>query len=199
MAHELAHIQNRDTLIMTITATFAGAIGMLGSFWFLLMGNRNNGPLGILGVILAMIVAPLAASIVQMAISRTREYAADRRGAEICGNPEWLADALAKIQQSASRVVNEDAERSPATAHMFIINPLNGQRADKLFSTHPRTENRIRALMGSDYNYSQSTQLSEQSNFNVRNTQQFTQSGPWSKPNNDTQKHTSTGKSGPWG
>ncbi|WP_099867031.1 zinc metalloprotease HtpX [Pararhizobium haloflavum] len=145
MAHELAHVQNRDTLIMTITATLAGAISMLGNFAFFFGGNRNN-PLGIIGVLAAMIVAPFAAMMVQMAISRTREYAADRRGAEICGNPMWLASALQKIAGGARRVVNEDAERNPATAHMFIINPLNGQRMDGLFSTHPSTENRIAAL-----------------------------------------------------
>ncbi|WP_185984207.1 zinc metalloprotease HtpX [Aureimonas mangrovi] len=148
MAHELAHIQNRDTLIMTITATLAGAISMLGNFAFFFGGNSgdNRNPLGIIGVLLAMIVAPLAAMIVQMAISRTREYSADRRGAEICGNPIWLASALAKISAAAGRTVNVDAERNPATAHMFIINPLNGQRMDNLFSTHPDTGNRIAAL-----------------------------------------------------
>jgi len=148
MAHELAHIQNRDTLIMTITATLAGAISMLGNFaLFFGSGRDNNNPLGFVGVLIAMIVAPFAAMIVQMAISRTREYSADRRGAEICGRPDWLASALAKIAQAAGRSVNVPAERNPATAHMFIINPLNGQRADSLFSTHPDTQNRIDALM----------------------------------------------------
>ncbi|WP_431320869.1 zinc metalloprotease HtpX [Rhizobium sp. YTU87027] len=148
MAHELAHVQNRDTLTMTITATLAGAISMLGNFAFFFSGNRgnNNNPLGFIGVLLAMIVAPLAAMMVQMAISRTREYSADRRGAEICGNPLWLASALGKIARSASHVPNYDAERNPATAHMFIINPLTGAGMDNLFSTHPNTENRIAAL-----------------------------------------------------
>jgi heat shock protein HtpX len=148
MAHELAHVQNRDTLIMTITATLAGAISMLGNFAMFFGGNRdnNNNPFGFIGILVAMIVAPFAAMLVQMTISRTREYAADRRGAEICGNPLWLASALRKIALGAGRVVNEDAERNPATAHMFIINPLNGQRMDNLFSTHPATENRIAAL-----------------------------------------------------
>ncbi|MDP9811026.1 heat shock protein HtpX [Rhizobium tibeticum] len=148
MAHELAHVQNRDTLTMTITATLAGAISMLGNFAFFFSGNRenNNNPLGFIGVLLAMIVAPLAAMIVQMAISRTREYSADRRGAEICGNPLWLASALGKIARSASHVPNYDAERNPATAHMFIVNPLTGAGMDNLFSTHPNTENRIAAL-----------------------------------------------------
>jgi heat shock protein HtpX len=147
MAHELAHVQNRDTLTMTLTATLAGAISMLGNFAFFFGGNReNNNPLGFIGVLVAMIVAPLAAMIVQMAISRTREYSADRRGAEICGKPLSLASALAKISNFAHQVPNEDAERNPATAHMFIINPLSGERMDNLFSTHPATENRIAAL-----------------------------------------------------
>ncbi|CCF21530.1 putative protease htpX homolog [Pseudorhizobium banfieldiae] len=147
MAHELAHIQNRDTLTMTVTATLAGAISMLGNFAFFFGGNRdNNNPLGFIGVLVAMIVAPLAAMLVQMAISRTREYSADRRGAEICGNPLWLASALGKIAGAAQAVHNDDAERNPATAHMFIINPLSGERMDNLFSTHPNTANRISAL-----------------------------------------------------
>jgi heat shock protein HtpX len=146
MAHELAHVQNRDTLTMTITATLAGAISMLGNFALFFGGNRNNNPLGFIGILVAIVVAPFAAMLVQMTISRTREYAADRRGAEICGNPLWLASALRKISAGAGRIVNEDAERNPATAHMFIINPLNGQRMDSLFSTHPATENRIAAL-----------------------------------------------------
>ncbi|KKX26746.1 zinc metalloprotease HtpX [Rhizobium sp. LC145] len=147
MAHELAHIQNRDTLTMTVTATLAGAISMLGNFAFFFGGNReNSNPLGFIGVLLAMIVAPLAAMVVQMAISRTREYSADRRGAEICGNPLWLASALGKIAGAAHAIPNYDAERNPATAHVFIINPLSGERMDNLFSTHPNTENRIAAL-----------------------------------------------------
>jgi heat shock protein HtpX len=147
MAHELAHVQNHDTLTMTITATLAGAISMLGNFAFFFGGNRNNNnPLGFIGVLVAMFVAPLAAMMVQMAISRTREYSADRRGAEICGNPMWLAAALDKIARSVERIHNPDAERNPATAHLFIINPLSGERMDNLFSTHPNTENRIAAL-----------------------------------------------------
>ncbi|WP_062209319.1 zinc metalloprotease HtpX [Aureimonas sp. AU12] len=148
MAHELAHVENRDTLIMTVTATLAGAISMLGNFAFLFGGSRdsngNGNPLGFIGVLVAMIVAPFAAMIVQMAISRTREYAADRRGAEICGQPLSLASALAKI--AGGHTLNVDAERNPATAHMFIVNPLSGQRMDSLFSTHPDTANRIEAL-----------------------------------------------------
>ncbi len=148
MAHELAHIQNRDTLTMTVTATLAGAISMLGNFAFFFGGNNreNNNPLGLIGVLAAVIVAPLAAMLVQMAISRTREYSADRRGAEICGNPLWLASALKKIAAAAQRIHSPQAERNPATAHMFIINPLSGERMDNLFSTHPDTGNRIAAL-----------------------------------------------------
>jgi heat shock protein HtpX len=147
MAHELAHVQHRDTLTMTITATLAGAISMLGNFALFFGGNRdNNNPLGIIGVLVAIIVAPLAAMLVQMAISRTREYSADRRGAEISGQPRALASALAKIAAQAHRIRNPDAERNPATAHLFIINPLSGERMDNLFSTHPATENRIAAL-----------------------------------------------------
>ncbi|MEI9404627.1 zinc metalloprotease HtpX [Mesorhizobium argentiipisi] len=147
MAHELAHVQHRDTLTMTIVATLAGAISMLGNFAFFFGGSReNNNPFGFVGVLVAMLVAPLAAMIVQMAVSRTREYEADRRGAEICGHPLWLASALNKIARGAERIPNEDAERNPAMAHLFIINPLHGERMDNLFSTHPSTENRIAAL-----------------------------------------------------
>lgn len=148
MAHELAHVQNRDTLIMTVTATIAGALSMLANFAFFFGGARNNNsPFGMIGVILAAIAAPFAAMIVQMAISRTREYAADRRGAEISGEPRQLASALQKIAAAAGRTINLEAERAPSTAHMFIINPLNGHAVDGLFSTHPATENRIRALL----------------------------------------------------
>ena len=145
MAHELAHVNNRDTLIMTITATIAGAISMLANFALFFGGSRNN-PLGLIGTIALMILAPIAAMLVQMAISRTREYAADRVGAQICGNPLALASALAKLEAGARRVVNERAEQNPASAHMFIVNPLNGQSLDNLFSTHPNTANRIARL-----------------------------------------------------
>ncbi len=145
MAHELAHVKNRDTLTMTITATIAGAISMLANFG-LFFGNSRNNPLGIVGVILIMILAPLAAALVQMAISRTREYAADRMGAEICGQPLWLASALAKIDRAARGIDNQVAESNPATAHMFIINPLHAHQVDGLFTTHPKTANRIQRL-----------------------------------------------------
>lgn len=146
IAHELAHIKNRDTLIMTITATFAGAISMLANF-ALFFGNNRNNPLGIVGVLAMMILAPLAAALVQMAISRTREYEADRAGAEICGRPLWLASALERIQAGAARIDNHAAERNPATAHMFIVNPLHAHAHDRLFSTHPATANRVAALV----------------------------------------------------
>jgi heat shock protein HtpX len=147
MAHELAHIKHRDTLTMTITATIAGAISMLANFAFFFGGSRNNNnPFGLIGILVAAVVAPIAALLVQMAVSRTREYAADRMGAEISGRPSWLASALAKIARTASRIQNIDAERNPATAHLFIVNPLSGARMDNLFSTHPATENRIAAL-----------------------------------------------------
>ncbi|WP_455477875.1 zinc metalloprotease HtpX [Bartonella sp. B10] len=150
MAHELAHIEHRDTLIMTLTATIAGAISMLGNLAFFMGGHRNSSEnshgSGMLGSVVALFVAPFAAMLVQMAISRTREYAADRRGAEICGNPLWLASALSKIAGGGHTVYNENAEYNPATAHMFIINPLSGEGADSLFSTHPATANRIAAL-----------------------------------------------------
>lgn len=176
MAHELAHVRNRDTLIMTITATIAGAISMLANFGFFFGGNRdNNNPLGFVGVLVAAIVAPIAAMLVQMAISRTREYSADRLGAEICGHPEWLASALTRIEQAARNTPNQTAEANPATAPLFIINPLSGTRMDNLFSTHPATENRVAALMAM-------TGASEPSG------------GPWNRPTARPAR-----RSGPWG
>ncbi|MEM9725195.1 MAG: zinc metalloprotease HtpX [Pseudomonadota bacterium] len=147
MAHELAHIKNRDTLIMTVAATLAGAISMLAQFG-LFFGNSsdNRNPLGFVGVLLAVILAPMAAALIQMLISRTREYSADKLGGEICRNPLWLASALAKISGGAQRFEMHSAERNPASAHLFIVNPLNGARMDNLFSTHPAAENRIAAL-----------------------------------------------------
>ena len=142
MAHELAHVQNRDTLTMTVTATLAGAIGMLANF-ALFFGRERA---GVIGSIAIMIFAPMAAALVQMAISRSREYVADKRGAEICGNPLWLASALEKIERGARAQINPYAQRSPAMAHMYISNPLNGRGADNLFSTHPSTANRVEAL-----------------------------------------------------
>ncbi len=145
MAHELAHVKNRDTLIMTVTATIAGALSMLANFALFFGSNRNN-PLGIIGTIAVMILAPFAAMLVQMAISRTREYGADAGGAEICGNPMWLASALQKLEQGARTIDNDIAEDNPATAHMFIVNPLHARATDNLFSTHPKTANRVNKL-----------------------------------------------------
>lgn len=191
MAHELAHIQNRDTLIMTITATLAGAISMLGNLAFFMGGNReNNNPLGFIGVIVGMVVAPFAAMLVQMAISRTREYSADRRGAEICGNPLWLASALQKISGAAQRIHNEDAERNPATAHMFIINPLSGQRMDNLFSTHPNAENRIAALQAMSQEFSRPSTYQPTSAKPVRKSRSVPNIGGGKEDNNE--------RKGPW-
>jgi heat shock protein HtpX len=199
MAHELAHVQHRDTLTMTIVATLAGAISMLGNFAFFFGGNRdNNNPFGFIGVLVAMIVAPFAAMIVQMAVSRTREYSADRRGAEICGNPLWLASALDKIACGAERIANPDAERNPATAHLFIINPLSGERMDNLFSTHPATENRIAALQamaremggGREAAPSQSGPWGAAAAPQARGEREAPKAGPWGR--------SPTGPKGPW-
>jgi len=205
MAHELAHIQNRDTLTMTITATLAGAISMLGNFAFFFGGNReNNNPLGLIGVLVAVIVAPLAAMIVQMAISRTREYAADRRGAEICDNPIWLASALDKIARNTKRIVNEDAERNPATAHMFIVNPLSGQRMDNLFSTHPDTDNRIAALQAMEGEFSARGTMVRQAPRAQAEAQQSpaapTGQGPWGeRAADEPAPRPEAPKPNPWG
>jgi heat shock protein HtpX len=146
LAHELSHVKNRDTLIMTITATMAGAISMLANMAFWFGGDRRNNQMGAVGSILIMILAPLAAALVQMAISRTREYEADRMGATISGRPLWLASALRQISSAAHRVENLNAEAHPATAHMFIINPLHGGNFRQLFATHPSTEERVARL-----------------------------------------------------
>jgi heat shock protein HtpX len=150
MAHELAHVKNRDTLISTISATVAGAIASIAQFGMLFgggrdeSGERNVNP--ILGI-LVMLLAPLAASLIQMAISRSREFEADRGGAEISRDPTALASALEKIHNYAHQIPNETAEAHPETGQMMIINPLSGRSFDSLFSTHPRTEERIEKLM----------------------------------------------------
>jgi heat shock protein HtpX len=150
MAHELAHVKNRDTLISTISATVAGAIASIAQFGMLFGGGRDdNGERNvnpILGI-LVMLLAPLAASLIQMAISRSREFDADRGGAEISRDPKALASALEKIHNYAHRIPNETAEAHPETGQMMIINPLSGRSFDSLFSTHPRTEERIEKLM----------------------------------------------------
>jgi len=142
LAHELSHVKNRDTLTMTITATIAGAISMLANFAFFMGGGRNR---NILGTIVVMMLAPLAAVLVQSAISRTREFEADRMGAEISGRPLWLASALQRIDRGAQAIENAQADSNPATAHMFIINPLHGGFSS-LFSSHPSTEERVARL-----------------------------------------------------
>ena len=147
MAHELAHVKNRDTLTMTVTATVAGAIAALANFAMFFGGNDRERPGGIIGTLALMILAPMAAGLVQMAISRSREYEADRVGADIAGDPNALASALEKIDAYARRIHNPTAERNPASGQLFIINPLAGRGADSLFSTHPATGNRVRALM----------------------------------------------------
>lgn len=151
MAHELAHIKNRDTLTMTVTATLAGAIGFLSQFALFFGGGRAGERPNPIFAIAIMILAPLAATIVQMAVSRAREYEADRVGAEIARDPVALADALRRIEAMAhggrAHMINRRAEENPATAHMFIINPLAGINADNLFRTHPPTQERVRRLM----------------------------------------------------
>ena len=146
MAHELAHVKNRDTLTMTIAATLAGAIGMIANFALFFGGRSRDNPLGIFGTIAMAMLAPLAAGLVQMAISRSREFEADAHGAAICGHPLWLAGALAKLERGAKQIPNHDAEGNPATAHMFIVNPLRGGGIGALFATHPPMAERIARL-----------------------------------------------------
>jgi heat shock protein HtpX len=145
IAHELGHVRNRDTLTMTITAVIAGAIGMLANFAFFMGGDRRNNPLGLVGILLVTLLAPFAAILVQSAISRSREFEADRAGAEITGRPLWLAGALAKIESAARGTENRQADANPATAHLFIVNPLHGGMSG-LFASHPPTEERIARL-----------------------------------------------------
>jgi heat shock protein HtpX len=144
LAHELSHVKNRDTLTMTVAATVAGAVAMLANFAFF-FGGRNRNPLGIVGVLLVTLLAPIAAILVQMAISRGREFEADRSGALLSGRPLWLASALQRIDRSAAAIDNPEADANPATAHMFIFNPLQGEFSG-LFVSHPSTEERIARL-----------------------------------------------------
>ena len=150
MAHELAHVKNRDTLIMTVTATIAGALSMLANFAMFssMFGGSSdrNSPLGGIGILLMAILAPLAATLVQLAISRAREYDADALGAKICGRPLWLASALDRLDGAAKRIDNHVAEANPATAHLFIVNPLHAHSVDSLFATHPPMRERIARL-----------------------------------------------------
>jgi heat shock protein HtpX len=192
MAHELAHIKNHDTLTMTIAATIGGAVSMLAQymqFGMMFGGGRDDrGGVGVIGSILAILVAPLAAMLVQMAISRSREYSADRMGAAICAHPLWLASALAKIQNYAHRIPNEEAEAIPATAHMFFINPLSGRGMDNFFSTHPNTENRIAELEQMAHEMGQ-TDGPRSSDVGAPDS-----SGPWSGAGPASRR-----SSGPWG
>lgn len=183
MAHELAHIKNRDTLIMTVSATIAGAVATLAQFGFLFGGRGDDRPNPIVMLATALI-APIAAMIIQMAISRSREYDADRMGAEICGQPLALASALAKIAGGVAHVPNWQAERHPATAPLFIINPLSGQGMDNLFSTHPATENRIAALnaLAQEIGSTPRTGFFAQSSSNQHSSSPWGQAprrGPW--------------------
>jgi heat shock protein HtpX len=156
MAHELGHVRNRDILIGTIAAAIAGAISMLAYMaqWAMIFGgfggrrDDDEGAGGMIGGILMIILAPLAAGLIQMAISRSREYQADATGAHICGNPMWLANALRKLQAGSQRV---PLNANPATAHMFIVNPLRGGGLVNLFSTHPPLEDRIARLESMAY------------------------------------------------
>jgi len=153
LAHELGHVKHRDTLTMTITAVMAGAISMLANMAFFMGGSRDRDhPLGMVGMLLVTLLAPIAAVLVQAAISRSREFEADRAGAEITGRPMWLASALSQIERAAEQTPNYPADANPATAHMFIVNPLHGGISG-LFATHPSTEERIarlRAMAGAD-------------------------------------------------
>lgn len=195
VAHELAHIKNRDTLTMMVAASIGGAISMLAQylqFGMLFGGQRDDrGGVGFIGALIAMIAAPFAAMLVQTAISRSREYQADKLGGMIVGNPLWLASALQKIDKRARGIMNEQAEAVPAAAHLFIINPLTGRGVDNLFSTHPNTENRIKELLqqARDMGITESSVVSEPLE---------ERSGPWATPS--SRGHTASSRPrGPWG
>ena len=149
MAHELAHVKHRDTLISTISATVAGAISSIAQFGMFFGGRGGDGERSVSPIVsmLMMFLAPMAAGLIQMAISRSREYEADRMGAEISKDPKSLADALTKIHNYAHKIPNQTAEMHPETGQMMIINPLSGVSFDSLFSTHPKTEERVARLM----------------------------------------------------
>ena len=183
IAHELGHVKNRDTLLMTLTATIAGAVSMLANFGLYFGRGNNNGNMGIVGTLMLVILGPLAAGLVQMAISRTREYEADKAGAEISRRPLSLASALQKIAGAAKHIPNMPAERNPASAHLFIVNPLSGARMDNLFSTHPNVENRVARLqeMARDMGATGAPPAGAQ------------YAGPWSET------RRVAGRGGPWG
>jgi heat shock protein HtpX len=198
MAHELAHVKNRDSLIMTITATLAGAIGMIANFGMMFgAGARDSegrpNPLGAILGIAAAILAPLVAMLVQMAISRGREYEADRVGAEICGDPQALAAALDKISRGAHAIPNARAEANPASAHLFIINPLAGGARDSLFSTHPATENRIARLMAMVRGFAGAARPAPAPAPSMPRPAPPRSSGPWGGGGGGTRRR------GPWG
>jgi heat shock protein HtpX len=156
MAHELSHVKHRDILISSIAATVAGAITYLAHMaqWAAMLGggrDRDEEGGGLLGMLVMAIVAPLAALLIQMAISRSREYDADKGGAEVSGNPLYLAGALRKLEMANRQIPMEEA--TPATAHMFIVNPLTGGGLMSLFSTHPPIEERIKRLESMVYGY----------------------------------------------
>jgi heat shock protein HtpX len=196
LAHELAHVKNHDTLTMTVAATIAGAISMLANFGMLFGGGRRNGGGGggIVGTLIAVIVAPLAAMLIQMAISRSREYVADHDGAEICQHPLWLASALQKIDRAAQEIPNEQAEAHPATAPLYIINPLTGGGMDNFFSTHPNTENRITALQAQARTMGQA-QWPSGGGFEVPPPNVPDEPGPWERRPGGGQPPSH----GPWG
>ncbi len=154
MAHELAHVKNRDTLISTISATMAGAIASIAQFGMFFGGGNRDGERSspIIGILM-MFLAPMAASLIQMAISRGREFEADKMGAQISKDPKALASALEKIHNYAHKIPNETAEAHPETGQMMIINPLSGVSFDSLFSTHPKTEERVARLMAMSANF----------------------------------------------
>jgi heat shock protein HtpX len=185
LSHELGHIKHHDTLLMTLTATIAGAISMLANFGFFAGRSNNNGNVGLVGSLLLLILGPLAAGLVQMAISRTREYEADREGAEISRRPLSLASALRKIAGAAEQIPNIPAERNPASAHLFIVNPLSGARMDNLFSTHPNVENRIARLNEMAREMGETAAAPSQ-------VVDSGDSGPWARPRRVTGP-------GPWG
>ena len=145
MAHELSHVRNRDTLISSVAATIAGVITFVANMaqWSLIFGGNDDDGGNIVGVIAMAILAPIAAMVIQMAISRSREFGADAGGAELSGRPMALASALSKLEGAAGRV---QADVNPSTAHMFIVNPLKGKKLASLFSTHPSTQERIARL-----------------------------------------------------
>lgn len=196
-AHELAHIKNRDTLTMAVAATIGGSISMLAQYLQFGMlfggGSRDGrGGVGFLGALVAMIAAPFAAMLVQMAISRSREYQADRMGAALCGNPRWLASGLQKIDALARRTPNMQAEAMPAAAHMFIVNPLSGRGVDNLFTTHPAVENRIAELLKMEQEWIADGTLSRSAS-DIAAGSPGAATGPWTVDASQGQKR------GPWG